>query len=163
MRLLIYTAGFPSYRVVSLAFETVLFILNVIKFVEAIRGYWHLRPVLRQFVLDGTYAYALIFGTKSWLARFVGFITLGLQPSTYPRSNDACQSDVLCGDQGLSNLWHMLHVRNMRSQKRDVWACGLPLMPIFGRVYPEGRHLASVAQLMAFWHETCHNAAISNV
>lgn len=51
------------YRIVSLAFETLLFLLTMYKFVEAVRNGWGKRPVMQRFVGDGTWAYTLIFGT----------------------------------------------------------------------------------------------------
>ncbi|KAI0669053.1 hypothetical protein C8Q78DRAFT_978960 [Trametes maxima] len=50
-----------SDLIVSLTFETILFILTMFKFIEAVRHGWGKGPVMQQFVTDGTWAYALIF------------------------------------------------------------------------------------------------------
>ena len=50
-------------RITSLVFETILFVLTLIKFVDAVKMGWGRRPVMRDFVSDGTWAYTLIFGT----------------------------------------------------------------------------------------------------
>ena len=46
---------------ISLAFETVLFVLTIIKFVDAVKQGWGKGPIMQQFVTDGTWAYLLIF------------------------------------------------------------------------------------------------------
>ncbi|KAI0776590.1 hypothetical protein BD413DRAFT_468406, partial [Trametes elegans] len=52
---------FQYYWIVSLLFETLLFALTMYKFLEAVHQGWGKRPVMQQFVTDGTWAYALIF------------------------------------------------------------------------------------------------------
>ncbi|KAI0364048.1 hypothetical protein BV20DRAFT_983430 [Pilatotrama ljubarskyi] len=52
---------FQYYWIVSLIFETILFVLTMYKFCEAVRQGWGKGPVMQQFVTDGTWAYALIF------------------------------------------------------------------------------------------------------
>ncbi|KAI0640948.1 hypothetical protein C8Q79DRAFT_424502 [Trametes meyenii] len=54
-------AIFQYYWIVSLVFETILFMLTMFKFIEAVRHGWGKGPVMQQFVTDGTWAYALIF------------------------------------------------------------------------------------------------------
>ncbi|KAI0058933.1 hypothetical protein BV25DRAFT_1840611 [Artomyces pyxidatus] len=49
--------------IISLAFETLLFSLTLFKFAVAVRAGWGRRPVMKQFVTDGTWAFALIFLT----------------------------------------------------------------------------------------------------
>ncbi|KAI0058934.1 hypothetical protein BV25DRAFT_1172755 [Artomyces pyxidatus] len=53
----------PVYWITSLAFETLLFSLTLLKFIAAVRAGWGRRPVMKQFVTDGTWAFALIFLT----------------------------------------------------------------------------------------------------
>ena len=48
-------------RITSLVFETLLFVLSIHKFVGAVRQGWGRRPVMREFITDGTWAYTLIF------------------------------------------------------------------------------------------------------
>lgn len=48
-------------RMISLAFETVLFVLTIVKFVDAVKQGWGKGPIMQQFVTDGTWAYTLIF------------------------------------------------------------------------------------------------------
>lgn len=65
---------FTAYWIVSLIFETVLFVLTLIKFGEAIKGGWGRQQVMREFIADGTWAYTLIFVTmlvNSMLYKFV--------------------------------------------------------------------------------------------
>lgn len=50
------------FRIVSLVFETVLFALTLYKFGLAVQQGWGRRPVMKEFVTDGTWAYMLIFG-----------------------------------------------------------------------------------------------------
>ncbi|RPD72781.1 hypothetical protein L226DRAFT_572888 [Lentinus tigrinus ALCF2SS1-7] len=52
---------FQYYWVISLAFETVLFVLTIVKFVDAVKQGWGKGPIMQQFVTDGTWAYTLIF------------------------------------------------------------------------------------------------------
>ncbi|KAH9910681.1 uncharacterized protein BXZ73DRAFT_108634 [Epithele typhae] len=52
---------FQYFWIISLAFETVLFVLTIGKFIDAVRQGWGKGPVMQQFVADGTWAYALIF------------------------------------------------------------------------------------------------------
>ncbi|THH27345.1 hypothetical protein EUX98_g6843 [Antrodiella citrinella] len=52
---------FVSYWIVSLVFETILFLLTLYKFIHAVHDGWGKRPVMQQFVGDGTWAYFLIF------------------------------------------------------------------------------------------------------
>ncbi|KAH8089867.1 hypothetical protein BXZ70DRAFT_493784 [Cristinia sonorae] len=52
---------FINYWIVSLIFETILFSLTLFKFGEAMWNGWGKRPVMKQFVRDGTWAYTLIF------------------------------------------------------------------------------------------------------
>jgi len=52
---------FVSYWIVSLVFETILFVLTLYKFFLAVHDGWGKRPVMQQFVGDGTWAYSLIF------------------------------------------------------------------------------------------------------
>ncbi|GJE89045.1 hypothetical protein PsYK624_051350 [Phanerochaete sordida] len=54
---------FVAYWIVSLVFETVLFVLTLLKFAHAVRQGWGRRPVMRDFVSDGTWAYTLLFVT----------------------------------------------------------------------------------------------------
>ncbi|KAL1938449.1 hypothetical protein VTO73DRAFT_11689 [Trametes versicolor] len=56
-------AIFQYYWIVSLLFETVLFALTMLRFCAAVREGWGRGPVLRRFVSDGTWAYALVFAT----------------------------------------------------------------------------------------------------
>lgn len=51
-------------RIVSLVFETILFLLTLYKFLEAVRSGWGKRPVMQQFIGDGTWAYTLIFSSS---------------------------------------------------------------------------------------------------
>lgn len=53
----------PRTRIVSLLFETILFALTMLRFCAAVREGWGRGPVLRRFVSDGTWAYALVFAT----------------------------------------------------------------------------------------------------
>ncbi|KAI0799751.1 hypothetical protein BC629DRAFT_1591903 [Irpex lacteus] len=55
--------SFIIYWIVSLVFETLLFVLTLIKFAKAMMDGWGKRPVMQEFVRDGTWAYALIFVT----------------------------------------------------------------------------------------------------
>ncbi|KAH9911533.1 uncharacterized protein BXZ73DRAFT_33753, partial [Epithele typhae] len=48
-------------RVISLAFETVLFVLTIGTFIDAVRQGWGKGPAMQQFVADGTWAYTLNF------------------------------------------------------------------------------------------------------
>jgi hypothetical protein len=57
-------SSISSNRIVSLAFETLLFLLTLIKFFIAVKDGWGKRPVMQEFVRDGTWAFALIFGRK---------------------------------------------------------------------------------------------------
>ncbi|TCD61109.1 hypothetical protein EIP91_009027 [Steccherinum ochraceum] len=52
---------FVYYWITSLVFETLLFLLTLYKFFQAVRTGWGRRPVMQQFVGDGTWAYTLIF------------------------------------------------------------------------------------------------------
>ncbi|KAH9926547.1 uncharacterized protein BXZ73DRAFT_90875 [Epithele typhae] len=52
---------FQYFWIISLAFETVLFVLTIGKFIDAVRQGWGKGPVMQQFVADGTWAYTLIF------------------------------------------------------------------------------------------------------
>ncbi|KAI0742353.1 hypothetical protein C8Q80DRAFT_1221001 [Daedaleopsis nitida] len=54
-------AIFQYYWIISLMFETVLFVLTIAKFLTACRQGWGMGPIMQQFVADGTWAYALIF------------------------------------------------------------------------------------------------------
>jgi len=54
---------FIVYWIVSLSFETLLFVLTLIKFFLAVKDGWGRRPVMKGFMTDGTWAYALIFVT----------------------------------------------------------------------------------------------------
>ncbi|KAI0058932.1 hypothetical protein BV25DRAFT_1918848 [Artomyces pyxidatus] len=54
---------YSLYWIISLAFETLLFSLTLFKFAVAVRAGWGRRPVMKQFVTDGTWAFALIFLT----------------------------------------------------------------------------------------------------
>lgn len=57
------TAAYRCFRrIVSLCFETLLFALTLFKFFSALKDGWGRRPVMKEFVSDGTWAYALIFG-----------------------------------------------------------------------------------------------------
>lgn len=58
-----YHAHGHSCRIISLVFETILFLLTLVKFLVAVKQGWGRRPVMREFVTDGTWAYMLIFGT----------------------------------------------------------------------------------------------------
>jgi len=56
----------PSYMLIAswlapVAFETLLFILTLVKFAESARAYLGHRPILHVIVRDGTWAYALAF------------------------------------------------------------------------------------------------------
>lgn len=57
------------YRIVSLIFETILFLLTLYKFFEAVWSGWGKRPVMKQFIGDGTWAYTLIFGMSPMVSR----------------------------------------------------------------------------------------------
>ena len=46
---------------ISLTFETLLFVLTIARFIDAVRQGWGMGPIMQQFVADGTWAYALIF------------------------------------------------------------------------------------------------------
>ena len=48
-------------RVISLAFETLLFTLTIGKFLDGVRQGWGKAVMVQQFIADGTWAYALIF------------------------------------------------------------------------------------------------------
>ncbi|CAL1697435.1 unnamed protein product [Somion occarium] len=65
---------FVSYWIVSLVFETFLFLLTLVKFFEALRRGWGHRPIMRQFISDGTWAYALIFATMSLNSMLYKFV-----------------------------------------------------------------------------------------
>ncbi|KAI8992783.1 hypothetical protein BD414DRAFT_535364 [Trametes punicea] len=54
-------AIFQYYWIVSLVFETLLFVLTLYKFFEAVQQGWGKGPIMQQFVADGTWAYTLIF------------------------------------------------------------------------------------------------------
>ncbi|KAI0341189.1 hypothetical protein BDW22DRAFT_1430329 [Trametopsis cervina] len=54
---------FILYWIVSLIFETILFALTVFKFIGAVKAGWGKRPVMKEFVQDGTWAFALVFVT----------------------------------------------------------------------------------------------------
>ncbi|KAH9926540.1 uncharacterized protein BXZ73DRAFT_78650 [Epithele typhae] len=45
----------PSFAIISLAFETVLFVLTIGKFIDAVRQGWGKGPVMQQFVANGTW------------------------------------------------------------------------------------------------------------
>ncbi|KAI1795290.1 hypothetical protein LXA43DRAFT_1108346 [Ganoderma leucocontextum] len=53
--------NFQYYWVVSLAFETLLFLLTIVKFLDGLRNGWARGLFVQQFITDGTWAYALIF------------------------------------------------------------------------------------------------------
>lgn len=55
-------SSYQRRRIVSLAFETLLFGMTLWKFFVAVKDGWGRRPIMREFVSDGTWAYALIFG-----------------------------------------------------------------------------------------------------
>lgn len=65
---------FTYYWVVSLAYETILFLLTLWKFAAAVKSGWGERPIMRQFVRDGTWAYTLIFVTMLINSMFYKFI-----------------------------------------------------------------------------------------
>jgi len=65
---------FTYYWVASLAFETILFLLTLWKFVAAIKKGWGSRPIMQQFVADGTWAYTLIFITMLINSMFYKFV-----------------------------------------------------------------------------------------
>ena len=48
---------------ISLAFETLLFFLTIVKFLDGFRNGWARGVFVQQFITDGTWAYALIFFT----------------------------------------------------------------------------------------------------
>ena len=50
-----------GYRAVSLAFETLLFFLTIVKFLDGLRNGWARGVFVQQFITDGTWAYTLIF------------------------------------------------------------------------------------------------------
>ncbi|KAI0076419.1 hypothetical protein K474DRAFT_1560728, partial [Panus rudis PR-1116 ss-1] len=66
---------FTSYWMVSLGFETVLFILTIFRFLEVFRvRFWSGSNIIDNLVTDGTWAYTLIFGTmlvNAMLYRFI--------------------------------------------------------------------------------------------
>ncbi|KAJ3541785.1 hypothetical protein NM688_g6040 [Phlebia brevispora] len=86
---------FVAYWITSLIFETVLFILTLIKFVEAVSKGWGRRPVMRDFVSDGTWAYTLIFVRSLAAGRSVlhlvaiGFVIRGLATRSQPTAPHA--------------------------------------------------------------------------
>ncbi|PIL26452.1 hypothetical protein GSI_12210 [Ganoderma sinense ZZ0214-1] len=53
--------NFQYYWVISLAFETLLFFLTIVKFLDGFRNGWARGVFVQQFITDGTWAYALIF------------------------------------------------------------------------------------------------------
>ena len=63
------------YSVAFVLFETVLFVLTLVKFLVALRNGWGRTPVIYLLVRDGTWAFILIFGspTSSFLA--IHFLT----------------------------------------------------------------------------------------
>lgn len=52
---------FPKPRIASLTFETLLFLLTLVKFVDAMRQGWGRRSLMQQFIVDGTWVYTVIF------------------------------------------------------------------------------------------------------
>ena len=62
---------------ISLAFETVLFVLTIIKFVDAVKQGWGKGPIMQQFVTDGTWAYLLIFLVMSQMPLY-GIVSSGM-------------------------------------------------------------------------------------
>ena len=54
------------YRVSSLAFETLLFVLTLVKFSQSVARSFREQSIVGIFVRDGTWAFALIFG--EWVA-----------------------------------------------------------------------------------------------
>ncbi|OCH88131.1 hypothetical protein OBBRIDRAFT_836821 [Obba rivulosa] len=54
---------FVAYWITSLVFETLLFMLTLVKFISAFRQGWGRGQLVQQFTADGTWAYALIFTT----------------------------------------------------------------------------------------------------
>ena len=55
------------YSAAFVLFETVLFVLTLIKFLVALRGGWGRTPVVFLLVRDGTWAFILIFGSPPLL------------------------------------------------------------------------------------------------
>jgi hypothetical protein len=56
-------------RASSLAFETLLFVLTLLKFYQSIARSFREQSIIGTFVRDGTWAFALIFGMPSFLCR----------------------------------------------------------------------------------------------
>ena len=54
-----------SISVAVIAFETVLLVLMLVKFVQALLSGWGDAPVLTVVVRDGIWAFALVFGTPA--------------------------------------------------------------------------------------------------
>ncbi|EKM52421.1 uncharacterized protein PHACADRAFT_186572 [Phanerochaete carnosa HHB-10118-sp] len=77
---------FVVYWIVSLAFETILFVLTLVKFGCAVKQGWGRRPVMRDFVTDGTWAYTLIFVTMLVNAMLYKFNTTPLAGGCSPFS-----------------------------------------------------------------------------
>src|SRR5216683_6367870 len=50
------------YSAAFVAFETILFVLTLVKFLIALRDGWGRTPVVYLLVRDGTWAFMLIFG-----------------------------------------------------------------------------------------------------
>lgn len=84
--LVFYSAAFVS-------FESVLFILTLIKFLLALRGGWGRTPVVFLIVRDGTWAFILIFGSPPLP---FSLFHHSCSPSPLPPSNSLHQRRVLC-------------------------------------------------------------------
>ncbi|KAH8081343.1 hypothetical protein BXZ70DRAFT_959912 [Cristinia sonorae] len=65
---------FINFWIVSLIFETLLFLLTLWKFLRAAWDGWGSRPVMQQFVTDGTWAYTLVFVVMLINSMFYKFV-----------------------------------------------------------------------------------------
>lgn len=100
LTLVLYSAAFVS-------FESVLFILTLIKFLVALRSGWGRTPVLFLLVRDGTWAFILIFGSPSLP---ISIPHHPCSPSALPCSDSLHQRRVLCRRGKHSHCSHRIPV-----------------------------------------------------
>ena len=71
-----------SYSVAFVSFETILFVLTLIKFLLALRDGWGRTSVIYLLVRDGTWAFMLVFGLNPSLLSHSHFSHFSLYPVT---------------------------------------------------------------------------------
>ena len=95
------------YSAAFVSFESVLFILTLIKFIVALRSGWGRTPVVFLLVRDGTWAFVLIFGLPPLPFSVFHY---SCSHSPFPPSNSLHQRRVLCRRGRHSHCSHRIPV-----------------------------------------------------